>query len=144
LFSEIYKPGLAAHAVDYAMEEAKRFRHEFIGTEHLLLSVLRIQNNDSVSDLFREHRIDLKRARKFIKLIVGIGPSKTIKSQLTLTDRAVNAIRYSNSLSETNNTEWDMHHLFLGLIFQRDSVCVEILLSMGISKTQLDQMSKQD
>jgi len=137
-------PGLATHAVDYAMEEAKRFRHEFIGTEHLLLSVLRIQNNDSFSDLFREHRIDLRRTRKFIKLIVGIGPSKTIKSQLALTDRAVNAIRYSNSLSKSNNSEWDMHHLLLGLIFQRDSVCVEILLSMGLSKTELDQISKQD
>ena len=126
-------------AIDNAFQEAERLNHAFIGCEHLLLGVM-LLSKDVANRLLNSRRIGVRQLRRATKLLISRGPPLTNKESLPLTPRAQNAIEYAETIACVRNERLDVDHLFIGIVNQRESVAVQILLTMGIGMQELENV----
>jgi ATP-dependent Clp protease ATP-binding subunit ClpC len=120
----------ARHVVVLAQEEAPTLRHNYIGTEHVLLGLLREEEGMAARAL-ESLEITVERVRGQVVRIVGSGEEVT-SGQIPFTPRAkkVLELALSESLSLGHNyigTE----HILLGLIAENDGVAVRVLHDLG-------------
>lgn len=134
-------PGLSL-AIGCAFAEAKRLNHEYIGTEHLLLAIIQSSRNVGTKFL-RTRRIGLQRFRRATIKLVCAGPRLQELHERPITRRAQNAICYAERLAKLRNEFVDDDHLFFGIVNQRESVAVQILLTLGIQLSELNNLEIQ-
>ncbi len=72
LKQELFLSGIAKKIIELAVDEAKRMSHSYIGTEHLLIGILRV--DDGTATVLKEFGVDLEKARSETKKILGQGP----------------------------------------------------------------------
>ena len=118
----------ARHVIVLAQEEARRLRHDYIGTEHLLLGLLREQDGIAARVL-DSLGITVEEVRAQVVRIVGQGAGDDAAGQIPLTPRAKKAMELAlrEALSLGHNyigTE----HILLGLAGEREGVAARILL----------------
>ena len=129
-------PSLAL-AIEYALDEAERFGHEYIGTEHLLLALIRLRQNSGYN-LLRQ-KTNLRKLRRLTCRLIGKGTVTSRHGELPLAPRALEAIESARAIAQTSGNQIDADHLFLGLIRDRDSVACELLLTIGVTNEQLNE-----
>jgi ATP-dependent Clp protease ATP-binding subunit ClpC len=125
--------GPAQTALSMAQDEAQRFQHNYIGTEHLLLGLTR-QNDDVVAKVLVDVGIDLNRVRSAVERKIGHGDSTLMGRQIGLTPKAKRVLQ--NAVDEARRLRHDhvgTEHLLLGLIDVDDSLAAVILTEHGIS-----------
>lgn len=126
----------ARRALDLAHEEALRFNHDYLGTEHLLLGLLRVEEGVAARVL-RQLGIDLTLVRQSIEFMVGRG-DKPPTGAPVLTPRAKRAIELS--LDEGNRLSHayiGTEHLLLGLIREGEGVAASVLAELGATTARL-------
>ena len=109
----------AQKAMLLADEEARRIHHEYVGTEHVLLGLLR-ESAGLASKVLRNLGIELHDIREEVLNIVGFGPELQIEGVLPRTPRAKTALRYA--MEETQNlhdSEVGTVHLLLGILREK-------------------------
>lgn len=116
----------AQQVVELAEEEAQRLKHNFIGTEHLLLGLLR-QDEGVAADVLRELNVSLVQARTEVERVVGRGDELSAE-RIPFTSRAMKvcelALREALSLGHNFvGTE----HLLLGLVREKEGVAARML-----------------
>jgi ATP-dependent Clp protease ATP-binding subunit ClpC len=121
----------ARQVVVLAQEEARELKHNYIGTEHVLLGLLREQEGIAARVL-AQLQVDLDDVRQQVKQIVGVGDEATT-GQIPFTPRAKKvlelALREGLSLGHHYiGTE----HLLLGLVRENGGVASRILLDRGL------------
>jgi hypothetical protein len=126
----------ARHVVVLAQEEARMLKHNYIGTEHLLLGLLR-EKEGLAARALESAGVSLERVRAEIVGIVGSGEEVTT-GQIPFTPRAKNVMELGlrEALSLGHNyigTE----HLLLGLAREGDGVAVRILGELGVEPERL-------
>ncbi len=121
----------ARQALSYAREEAMRLRHRSVGTEHILLGILKVKA-PLIEAVFSALHVNTFRMQQALEFVVGRG-NKTPMSDPPLSPgaRAVLA-RAEQEAGFFNGELVDLEHLLLGLLSDREGVAVGVLESFGV------------
>ena len=129
----------ARRVLTLAQEEAQRLNHNYIGTEHLLLGLIREENGVAVRVL-RDMKVDLRLVRERIERAVGRG-QRAMYGKLSLTPRTKRVIELAvDEARRLGHHYIGTEHLLLGLIREGEGVAVDVLKSMGVG---LDKVRAQ-
>ncbi|HEV3082534.1 MAG TPA: Clp protease N-terminal domain-containing protein [Gemmataceae bacterium] len=130
----------ARKVMQLADQEAQRLNHEYIGTEHLLLGLVR-EGSGSAAIILKNCDIDLRQIRMEIEKIVQSGPDTVITGELPQTPRAKKVIEYSiKEARDLNHKAVGTEHLLLGLLREEEGVAAQVLMNMGL---KLEEVREQ-
>lgn len=114
-----------------AQEEAKRLNHNFIGTEHLLLGLVR-EGSGIASRALQGMSVDLSRVRAEVERITPKG-EKIIQQGISYTPRAKRVVELAIEESQNLGHNYvGTEHLMLGLIREGEGIAAQVLSNMGI------------
>jgi hypothetical protein len=120
------------HALWLAMEEAKRFHHEFIGTEHLLLGLLRVEE-ESLRKPLQGAGIRLEAIRAEVERLVGVGAAGENPREFTYTPRCHAAMALAGEEARAGKQkEIRPEHMLLGLLLEGGGVAAVVLKKLGV------------
>ena len=127
----------AWQSFEVAEVEASRFHHDFIGTEHVLLGLLRAENG-VVPKVLVSMGVSRETVRGEIEKIIGNGPKSQSKRQPPYTPRAKRAIKLAILEARAlRRDRVDSEHIFLGLIRGEGSgVAAKVLSDLGVNATK--------
>ncbi len=128
----------ARKVLTYAQQEARRFNHNYIGTEHILLGLVR--EGDGVgARVLASMDVDLPRVRQAIEYIIGRGASSP-GGEIGLTPRAKKVIELAvDEARRLNHHYIGTEHLLLGLIREGEGIAAGVLESMGVRQERVRQ-----
>src|SRR5262249_8033882 len=119
-----------------AREEAERFRHNFIGTEHLLLGLIRLGQGVAVTVL-RKMGLDLEMVRQEVEKLVGSGPEPSTSGRIPFTQRVKKILPLAAREAKTlNHTYVGTEHILLGLLIEADGVAGRVLRNLKVDLLQ--------
>jgi len=122
----------ARRVIILARKEADRFNHNYIGTEHLLLGLIRLGQGVAVNVL-RGMGIDFETIRIEVEKTVGSGPETKVIGDIPLTARAKKVIELAvEEARNLNHTYIGTEHLLLGLLQEGEGVASKILRSLNV------------
>ncbi|MDR4497047.1 MAG: ATP-dependent Clp protease ATP-binding subunit [Candidatus Scalindua sp.] len=114
-----------------AREEAKRFNHEYIGTEHILLGLVK-EGSGVAANVLQNLDIDLKKIRLEVEKIVQSGPDLVSVGQLPFTQRVKKVLEYSMEEAKAMGHNYiGTEHQLLGLLREQEGVAAQVLLNLG-------------
>ncbi|UCC87500.1 MAG: ATP-dependent Clp protease ATP-binding subunit [Anaerolineales bacterium] len=129
----------ARRVLSLAQEEAQRLNHNYIGTEHLLLGLVREENGVAVRVL-RELGVDPRQIRERVERTVGRG-QRALYGKLSLTPRTKRVIELAvDEARRLGHHYIGTEHLLLGLVREGEGVAVDVLKGLGVS---LDKVRSQ-
>jgi hypothetical protein len=132
----------ARRVVVLAQEEARRLNHNYIGTEHLLLGLIREdQDVDAgiAAWVLEPLGIRLEAVRPRIEDMIGLGRHEPAE-QIPFTPRATRVLELAlREASDLHNESVDTAHLLLGLIRERDGVAAQVLVEFGADLKRVRQ-----
>jgi ATP-dependent Clp protease ATP-binding subunit ClpC len=115
-----------------ANQEAQRFNHEYVGTEHVLLGLVK-EGQGVAANVLHNLGIDLKKIRLEVEKIVKSGPDMVTMGKLPQTPRAKKVIEFA--IEEARNLGHNYvgtEHLLLGLLKEHDGVAAQVLMNLGL------------
>src|SRR5437016_1269987 len=117
-----------------AKQEAVRLSHEYIGTEHILLGLIK-EGSGVATTLLRDLDIDLRKIRVEIEKIAGPGTADfALFDELPQTPRAKKVIEYAiQEARYLKHAHVGTEHLLLGLLREQEGVAAQILVNLGLS-----------
>jgi ATP-dependent Clp protease ATP-binding subunit ClpA len=122
----------AKRVLTLAQEEAERSHHSYIGTEHLLLGLLRVEEGVAAHAL-GSLGIELGRVRSAIDAVLGMNERMMIQ-QIIPTSRVKKVIELSFEESRrTGINHVGTEHLLLGLLIEGDGIAARVLQDLGVS-----------
>ncbi len=126
----------ARHALSLAQEEARQFQHNYVGTEHLLLGLIR--EGDGIAALVLTNLgVELDKVRAAVEHIIGKG-DHPVMGEVGLTPRAKKVIELAvDEARRMQHHYLGTEHLLLGLIREGDGIAAGILTSMGLKLGQV-------
>ncbi|MBM4020033.1 MAG: ATP-dependent Clp protease ATP-binding subunit [Planctomycetes bacterium] len=115
-----------------ANQEAQRFNHEYVGTEHVLLGLVK-EGQGVAANVLHNLAVDLKKIRLEVEKIVKTGPNMVTMGKLPQTPRAKKVIEFA--IEEARNLGHNYvgtEHLLLGLLREHDGVAAQVLMNLGL------------
>ncbi len=124
----------AQHALAFADEEAAQFNHNYIGTEHLLLGLLREEEGIAFRVL-KEAGVELQKVRAAVTFIIGKATPQLPSTERGLTPRAqvVVTLAVSEGWRSSNDHYVGTEHLLLGLIREGEGIGPQVIARLGVS-----------
>lgn len=124
----------AKKVMELAVAEARRFRHNYIGTEHLLLGLLTLGQGVAINVLVHLGA-NADAIRKFIEDHIGMGPEDVpFPEQVPLTARAKNVLDLAQKQAKSLGHNYlGTEHILLGILAEGASVAAQMLQKMNIS-----------
>ncbi len=123
----------ARKVIILAREEAEKSQHEYLGTEHLLLGVLKDSGGVAISVLQRLG-VDLNQIRQEVERNLPASSNTLIIGDIPFTSRAKKVLEYSVEEARSMGHSYiGTEHLLLGLVREKDGVGARVLNSLGIS-----------
>ncbi|MCX6348816.1 MAG: hypothetical protein NTV79_04855, partial [Candidatus Aureabacteria bacterium] len=121
----------ARQVIILARKEADRFNHDYIGTEHLLLGLVRLGQGVAV-DVLREMGVDFEALRLEVERAVGTGPETKIVGEVPLTPKARRAIELAvQEAKKLQHSYIGTEHILLGLLQEGEGVAAQVLKNLG-------------
>ncbi len=132
--------------IQFSREEAIRLGHDYIGTEHLLLGLLR-EGEGIAAEILKNLGIDLDELRKAIEETVKSSGETVTMGNIPFTKRAEKVLKMSYVEAERYKSDIiGTEHLLLALSKERDGVAAQILMSFGVNyeaiREELDNIIK--
>ena len=125
----------ARKVLSLAQDEAQRFGHSYIGTEHLLLGLVR-EGDGVAAKALQNLGAELDEVRRAVEFIVGRGDRMAL-GEIGLTPRAKKVMELAVDEARRMNHHYiGTEHLLLGLIREGEGIAAGVLESMGISLEQ--------
>ena len=129
----------AQQVLTLAGQEANRLNHNFIGTEHLLLGLVRLGQGISVTVL-GNMGLSLESIRREVEQQIGPGPDQRVSGAPLYTPRAKKVLALAIKESETLNHEYvGTEHILLGLLREGDGAAPRVLKKLGLDLELLRQ-----
>jgi ATP-dependent Clp protease ATP-binding subunit ClpC len=126
----------ARRVLSYAQEEVQRFKHNYIGTEHLLLGLVR-EEKGVAAKVLQSLGVDLQKVRSAVDNIVGQG-DRIVLGEIGLTPRAKKVIELAvDEARRLNHHYIGTEHLLLGLMREGEGIAAGVLNSMGVELEQV-------
>ena len=115
-----------------ANQEAQRFNHEYIGTEHILLGLVK-EGSGVGANVLKHLDIDLRKVRLEVEKLVKSGPDMVTMGKLPQTPRAKKVIEYAIEEARSLNHNYvGTEHLLLGLLREQDGVAAQVLMNLDL------------
>ncbi|MCS7255323.1 MAG: ATP-dependent Clp protease ATP-binding subunit [Thermomicrobium sp.] len=125
-----------------AQEEARRFNHNYIGTEHLLLGLVR-EGEGVAARVLQSMGVQLPKVRSAVEFIIGRGES-TVVGEIGLTPRARKVIEYAvDEARRLGHHYIGTEHLLLGLVREGEGIAAGVLESLGVNLEKVRQQVLQ-
>lgn len=122
----------AKQVIKLAKKEAQRLNHNYLGTEHLLLGLLKLGQGIAVNVL-RNLNIDFDTVRTEVEKLVGYGPEIQVYGDPALTGKVKKVLEYaSEEAANLNHNYVGTEHLLLGLLRQTDGVAAQALENLNV------------
>ncbi|MBC8059668.1 MAG: ATP-dependent Clp protease ATP-binding subunit [Clostridiaceae bacterium] len=121
----------------YAQEDAQLFKHGYVGTEHILLGILKEQDGIAEKCL-KDMAVSLEDVRGLIEEYEGMGDIELSKNEIPITPRTKRILEDSLSEARTLNHNYiSPEHILLALIKQSEGVAFTILSNLGVDFDKL-------
>src|SRR5690242_232112 len=135
----------ARKVLSLAQDEAQRFNHNYIGTEHLLLGLVR-EGDGVAAKVLANLGVELNKVRSAVEFIIGRG-DRIVLGEIGLTPRARKVIELAvDEARRLNHTYIGTEHLLLGLVREGEGIASGVLESLGVNlekvRTQTIQVLK--
>jgi ATP-dependent Clp protease ATP-binding subunit ClpA len=115
-----------------ANQEAQRFNHEYIGTEHILLALIK-EGAGVAANVLNNLDIDLRKVRLEVEKIVQSGPDMVKMGRLPQTPRAKKVVEYAiEEARNLNHNYVGTEHLLLGLLREQEGIGAQVLINLGL------------
>jgi len=122
----------ARRVLSLAQEEAQRFNHNYIGTEHILLGLVR-ETEGVAARVLSNLNVELVKVRSAVEFIIGRGERPT-PGEIGLTPRAKKVIELAvDEARRLNHHYIGTEHLLIGLMREGEGVAAGVLESLGVS-----------
>jgi len=122
----------ARRVLSLAQEEAQRFNHNYIGTEHILLGLVR-ETEGVAARVLSSLSVDLTKVRSAVEFIIGRG-EKPAQGEIGLTPRAKKVVELAvDEARRMNHTYIGTEHLLIGLLREGEGVAAGVLESLGVT-----------
>ena len=122
----------ARKVMGLARQEAQRFNHDYIGTEHILLGLIQ-EGSGVAADVLKNLDVDLKKIRQEVEKLVSHGTTMVTMGQLPFTPRAKKVLELA--LEEASNLGHNYigtEHLLLGLIREQEGIAAQVLQNIKV------------
>jgi ATP-dependent Clp protease ATP-binding subunit ClpC len=127
----------ARKVIILAKEEARRFNHDYIGTEHILLGLVR-EGEGVAAAVLQKLGVSLEKIRLEIEKLVQPGPTTQIIGDIPFTPRAKKALELAAEEARSLGHNYiGTEHLLLGLIREGEGMASQVLLNMGLDLNTL-------
>jgi ATP-dependent Clp protease ATP-binding subunit ClpC len=115
-----------------ANQEAQRFNHEYIGTEHILLGLVK-EGSGVGATVLKNLDVDIKKLRLEVEKLVKSGPDIVTMGKLPQTPRAKKVIEYAIEEARALNHNYvGTEHLLLGLLRETEGIAAQVLMNLGL------------
>src|SRR6201747_141352 len=122
-----------------ARKEADRFNHNYVGTEHLLLGLIKLGQGVAVNVL-QKLGLDLETVRMEVEKQVGTGPDQKMIGNIPYTPRVKKVLALaSKEAKNLNHTYVGTEHILLGLLREGDGVAAKVLKNLDVDIEQTRQ-----
>jgi len=122
----------ARKVIILAKEEARRFNHDYIGTEHILLGLIR-EGEGVAAAVLQKMGVSLENIRLEVEKLVQPGPTTQIIGDIPFTPRAKKALELAAEEARALGHNYiGTEHLLLGLIREGEGVASQVLLNLGL------------
>ncbi len=122
----------ARKVMGLARQEAQRFNHDYIGTEHVLLGLVQ-EGSGVAASVLKNLDIDLKKIRHEVEKLVSNGTTMVTMGQLPFTPRAKKVLELSlEEASNLGHTYIGTEHLLLGLIRENEGIAAQVLRNLKV------------
>lgn len=130
----------ARKVMQLANQEAQRFNHEYIGTEHVLLGLVK-EGSGVAANVLKNLDVDLRKIRLEVEKLVQSGPEMVTMGKLPQTPRAKKVIEYSMEEARNLNHNYvGTEHILLGLLREQEGVAAQVLMNLGL---KLDEVREE-
>ena len=122
----------ARRVLTVGQEEAQRFNHNYIGTEHLLLGLVR-EGDGVAAKVLANLDVELSKVRSAVEFIIGRG-DRAVLGEIGLTPRAKKVIELAvDEARRLNHHYIGTEHLLLGLVREGEGIAAGVLESLGVN-----------
>jgi ATP-dependent Clp protease ATP-binding subunit ClpA len=122
----------ARKVLSLAQEEAQRFNHNYIGTEHLLLGLVR-EGDGVAARVLSNLGVELQGVRSTVEAMIGRG-DRLVLGEIGLTPRAKKAIELAvDEARRLNHHYIGTEHVLLGLVREEEGIAAKVLNSLGVN-----------
>ncbi len=127
----------ARKVIVFAKEEARRFNHDYIGTEHLLLGLIR-EGEGVAAAVLQKLGLDLETIRIEVEKLVQPGPQTQVLGDIPFTPRSKKALELSAEEARALGHNYiGTEHLLLGLVKEGEGMAYRVLLNLGLDLNKL-------
>ncbi|MCH9609349.1 MAG: ATP-dependent Clp protease ATP-binding subunit ClpC [Chlamydiales bacterium] len=127
----------AKQVIKLAKKEAQRLNHNYLGTEHLLLGLLKLGQGVAVNVL-RNLGLDFETVKQEVERLVGYGPEIQVYGDPALTGRVKKVFEFSNEeAANLGHNYVGTEHLLLGLLKQTDGVAAQVLENLNVDLSEI-------
>ncbi len=122
-----------------ANQEAQRFNHEYIGTEHILLGLVK-EGSGVGATVLKNLDVDIKKLRLEVEKQVKSGPDMVTMGKLPQTPRAKKVIEYAIEEARSLNHNYvGTEHILLGILRETEGIAAQVLMSVGLKLEEVRQ-----
>lgn len=123
----------AQQVLALARKEADRMHHNFVGTEHVLLGIIKLGHGTAVTVLDKLG-IDPETARREVEKLVGTGTDYTVIRHIPYTPRVKKVLALAiKEAAALNHTYVGTEHILLGLLREGDGIAARVLTDVGLN-----------
>ncbi|MCB9772492.1 MAG: ATP-dependent Clp protease ATP-binding subunit [Candidatus Omnitrophica bacterium] len=127
----------ARKVIVYAKEEARRFNHDYIGTEHLLMGLIR-EGEGVAAAVLQKLGLDLETIRIEVEKLVQPGPQTQVLGDIPFTPRSKKALELAAEEARALGHNYiGTEHLLLGLVKEGEGMAYRVLLNLGLDLGKL-------
>ena len=129
----------AQQVLALARKEADRFHHNYVGTEHVLLGLIKLGQGVAVSVL-QKMGLDLETVRGAVEKQVGMGQESKSPGSMPFTPRVKKVLALAQKEAKAlNHTYVGTEHILLGLLREGDGVAARVLKNLDVDIEQTRQ-----
>ncbi|HET9614400.1 MAG TPA: Clp protease N-terminal domain-containing protein, partial [Candidatus Limnocylindrales bacterium] len=122
----------AKRVIELAIDEARRLGHNYIGTEHLLLGLVR-EGEGVAARVLENMNVELPKVRTAVEFIIGRG-DRPVVGEVGLTPRAKRVIELAiDEARRLGHNYIGTEHLLLGLVREGEGIAAGVLESLGVN-----------
>jgi len=135
----------AAQVMLLAEREAQRLNHNFVGTEHLLLGIVRLGDESSAAQVLKALCIDLAQIKTETESQLGQGPDQKLIGPPPLTPRFKKVLALADrERTSHGHTYLGTEHILLGILREGDGVAARVLKKLGVDLQKVRELCPSD
>ncbi len=134
----------AGQVIVNAKKEASRYNHHYVGTEHILLGLIDLNEGIAINVL-QKLGADQNAIRSEIESAVGFGPDTKVVGEAPFTPKANKVIRHAiQEAQQMGHSYVGTEHILLGVLRENEGVAARILYSLGVTIDDARRLVKEE